>query len=87
MHFTFQKIVTKPYNFDQQGIEQDAFSKYLCPSSDEEYCETQTEDFDDKATGKMGQSAVVIASRTVSKNKGGKFLKKLWCCVGGSITR
>ena len=20
-------------------------------------------------------------------NKGGKFLKKLWCCVGGSITR
>ena len=22
-----------------------------------------------------------------SRNKGGKFLKKLWCCVGGSITR
>ena len=21
------------------------------------------------------------------KNKGGKFLKKLWCCVGGNITR
>ena len=21
------------------------------------------------------------------RNKGGKFLKKLWCCVGGSITR
>ena len=21
------------------------------------------------------------------KNKVGKFLKKLWCCVGGSITR
>ena len=20
-------------------------------------------------------------------SKGGKFLKKLWCCVGGSITR
>ena len=20
-------------------------------------------------------------------NKGGKFIKKLWCCVGGSITR
>ena len=20
-------------------------------------------------------------------NKGGKFLKKLWCCVGGNITR
>ena len=20
-------------------------------------------------------------------DKGGKFLKKLWCCVGGSITR
>ena len=22
-----------------------------------------------------------------SKNIGDKFLKKLWCCVGGSITR
>ena len=22
-----------------------------------------------------------------SKSKKGKFLKKLWCCVGGSITR
>ena len=21
------------------------------------------------------------------EKKGGKFLKKLWCCVGGSITR
>ena len=20
-------------------------------------------------------------------NKGGKFLKKLWCCVGGNVTR
>ena len=24
---------------------------------------------------------------SVLMNKGGKFLKKLWCCVGGSITR
>ena len=23
----------------------------------------------------------------IQSNKGGKFLKKLWCCVGGSITR
>ena len=23
----------------------------------------------------------------LNKAKGGKFLKKLWCCVGGSITR
>ena len=23
----------------------------------------------------------------VNWDKGGKFLKKLWCCVGGSITR
>ena len=22
-----------------------------------------------------------------TRNKGGKFLKKLWCCVGGNITR
>ena len=29
-----------------------------------------------------------VKIKTVSnKNKGGKFLKKLWCCVGGSITR
>ena len=24
---------------------------------------------------------------TKCPSKGGKFLKKLWCCVGGSITR
>ena len=23
----------------------------------------------------------------IKLKKGGKFLKKLWCCVGGSITR
>ena len=23
---------------------------------------------------------------TFQTNEGGKFLKKLWCCVGGSIT-
>ena len=23
----------------------------------------------------------------IDRNKGGKFLKKLWCCVSGSITR
>ena len=62
MHLV-QKIVTTPYNFDQQGIEQDAFSKYLCPSSDEEYCE-QTVDFDDKATGKLGQLTVVTSPET-----------------------
>ena len=52
--------MTKPNNFDQQGIEQDAFSKYLCPSSDEENCEKPTVDFDHKATGKMGQLGVVF---------------------------
>ena len=25
--------------------------------------------------------------RVITTNKGGKFLKKLWCCVGGSIAR
>lgn len=62
--------MTKPYYFDQQDTEQDEFFKYLCPSSDEENCEKQTVDFDHKATGKMGQLAVVVtASRTVSRNR------------------
>ena len=28
-----------------------------------------------------------LLDRAMLKYKGGKFLKKLWCCVGGSITR
>ena len=28
-----------------------------------------------------------FSSAKLFLNKGGKFLKKLWCCVGGSITR
>jgi len=39
----------------KNGIEQDAFSKYLCPSSDEEYREKQTVDFDHKATENLLQ--------------------------------
>ena len=30
---------------------------------------------------------LVIHALLIFFNKGGKFLKKLWCCVGGSITR
>ena len=30
---------------------------------------------------------LVLDTAISKKNKGGKFLKKLWCCVGGSITR
>jgi len=60
--------VAKPNNFDQQVIEEDAFGKYLCPSSDEEYCEPrslkQTVGFDHKATGKMGQLGAVIEGVT-----------------------
>lgn len=52
--------MAKPNNFDQQVIEEDAFGKYLCPSSDEEYCEKQTVDFDHKTAGKMRQFGVVI---------------------------
>ena len=52
--------MAKPNNFDQQVIEVDAFGKYLCPSSDEEYCEKQTVDFDHKAAGKMGQLGAVF---------------------------
>ena len=51
--------MAKPNNFDQQVIEVDAFGKYLCPSSDEEYCEKQTVDFDHKSAGKMGQLGAV----------------------------
>ena len=29
----------------------------------------------------------LIFFQCASEDKGGKFLKKLWCCVGGSITR
>ena len=29
----------------------------------------------------------IIAAYLQETNEGGKFLKKLWCCVGGSITR
>ena len=28
-----------------------------------------------------------LTGRKALLDKGGKFLKKLWCCVGGSITR
>ena len=29
----------------------------------------------------------IVSGRLCIAYKGGKFLKKLWCCVGGSITR
>ena len=28
-----------------------------------------------------------VRDQTLLSKKGGKFLKKPWCCVGGSITR
>ena len=28
-----------------------------------------------------------VCTQGTHTSKGGKFLKKLWCCVGGSITR
>ena len=56
--------MAKPNNFDQQVIEEDAFGKYLCPSSDEEYCEKQAVGFDHKAAGKMGQLGAVIEGVT-----------------------
>ena len=44
--------------------------------------------------GKLGQQLIVFLTfptmsvkDSIIKSKGGKFLKKLWCCVGGSITR
>lgn len=66
--------MTKTDNFDQQGLEQDAFSKYLCPSSsDEEDCEKQPVDSDHEATGKMGRLTaerivieVVAATRRIT---------------------
>ena len=41
--------------------------------------------------GKINTNSTCITSFRISSrlnqssNKGGKFLKKLWCCVGGSI--
>ena len=32
-------------------------------------------------------SRSVLISTSIICTKGGKFLKKLWCCVGGSISR
>ena len=37
-------------------------------------------------TGNFGAKKDFIPSLYIL-HKGGKFLKKLWCCVGGSITR
>ena len=31
--------------------------------------------------------SLAVYCLSLYKVKGGKFLKKLWCCVGGSITR
>ena len=31
--------------------------------------------------------AILVLNRVRFLYKGGKFLKKLWCCVGGSIAR
>ena len=34
------------------------------------------------------QANKLISKPNIATNyKGGKFLKKLWCCVGGSLTR
>ena len=35
----------------------------------------------------LKQVTAVNKARDYHNNKGGKFLKKLWCCVGGSITK
>ena len=28
---------------------------------------------------------MLAKKKSISKNKGGKFLKKLWCCAGGRV--
>ena len=33
------------------------------------------------------QLVLTLEDRPLHTNKGGKSLKKLWCCVGGSVTR
>ena len=33
------------------------------------------------------QLVLTLEDRQLHTNKGGKSLKKLWCCVGGSVTR
>ena len=32
-------------------------------------------------------TGIIRNIKNITMHKGGKFLKKLWCCVGGSITR
>ena len=47
----------------------------------------------DKSQWTNNKSFIVLKNpnhnnrQSLIRNKGGKFLKKLWCCVGGSITR
>ena len=38
-------------------------------------------------TSTLKHATAVDKARDYHNNKGGNFLKKLWCCVGGSITR
>ena len=38
-------------------------------------------------SNKKQQFVRVEMQTSIANYKGGKFLKKLWCCVGGSITR
>ena len=40
-----------------------------------------------KVTYKLSFLAHIITGLQNKKGKGGKFLKKLWCCLGGSIGR
>ena len=38
-----------------------------------------------KSTIFVGNSFFIKGNSAVVMNKGGKFLKKLWCCIGGRV--
>ena len=64
--------------------------KFLCvPKVDLELWHYLSKESKSKDLGLQElQNGIVKKSQFIIQlNNGGKFLKKLWCCVGGSITR
>ena len=70
------QYVFVPQDFDNRELENEEENKDLC-----EALEKSLEEIDESST------VPVLEPDYASMDKGGKFLKKLWCCVGGNITR
>ena len=92
-HFVPKKDETKTFKvefvvlFNSSG----GANKTTRARSDEKECrvldksDEENDKTADKEVKKSGQNGKDLNLQLT--NKGGKFLKKLWCCVGGNITR